>query len=91
MNKEQFQKEIENVITYKNYDSETPKENLKPDYHIVENFKDAWISYLARKIADFIWPQIMEKKITDLLKKISQLESLVERQRIEIERLSNAN
>jgi len=91
MNKEQFQKEIENAITYKDYDSDISKRDLKPDYNIVGNFKDAWISYLARKIADFLWPyrRAMAGKITDLLKKNGQLESLAERQKIEIERLKN--
>jgi len=91
MNKEQFQKEIENAITFKNYDSDKPKKDLEPDYNIIENFKDAWISYLARNIADFVWPyhKAMAGKITDLLKKNGQLESLVERQRIEIERSKN--
>lgn len=93
MNKGQFQKEIENAITYKDYDFDKSKKDLEPDYNIIENFKEAWISYLALKIADFVWPyqKAMAGKITDLLKKNGQLESLVERQRIEIERLKNAN
>jgi len=93
MKKEQFQKEIENAITYKDYDSDKPKRDLEPDYNIIENLKEAWISYLALKIANFLWPyhKAIAGKITDLLKKNGQLESLVERQRIEIERLKNAN
>ena len=89
MNKEQFKKQIENAITFKDYDSDKSKRDLEPDYNIIENFKDSWISYLARKIADFLWPyqKAMAGKITDLLKQTSRLKSLAERQRIEIERL----